>query len=295
MSNYLLTCDSTVDLTREHLQKRNIPCIGFPFELDGKHYIDDLGQIISSKDFYGAMANGAMTRTAQINTYEFEEFFEPFLKEGKDVVHLLLSSGITGALASALIAQENLKEKYPERNIYLIDSLAASSGEGLLVDKLADLRDEGMTAEELYRWAEENKRHVQHWFFSTDLQYYIRGGRISKTAGTVGTVLGICPLMNVSHEGKLIPREKIRPKKRVIKAIVDKMELTANNGLDYDGPCYISHSDCLEDARQVADLIETRFPNLAGKVRIFNIGPVIGSHTGPGTVALFYWGEARVD
>lgn len=295
MSNYILTCDSTVDLTREHLLKRNIPCIGFPFELDGKQYIDDLGQVISSKDFYDAMANGAMTRTAQINAYEFEKFFEYFLEKGKDVLHLLLSSGITGTLASARIAQENLKEKYPDRKIYLVDSLAASSGEGLLMDKLADLRDEGMNAEELYRWAEENKRQVHHWFFSTDLQYYVRGGRISKTAGTVGTVLGICPLLNVSHDGKLIPREKIRSKRRVIKTIVDKMELTANNGLDYDGPCYISHSDSLEDAQQVAALVENRFPKLAGNVQIYNIGPVIGSHTGPGTVALFYWGTPRVN
>lgn len=295
MSEYVLTCDSTVDLTKEHLDRRGIPCIGFPFELDGKQYVDDLGQAVSSKDFYGAMANGAMTRTAQINAYQFEEFFEPFLAEGKDVCHLLLSSGITGTLASASIARENLKEKYPERTIYLMDSLAASSGEGLLVDKLADLRDAGMSGEKLYRWTEENKRQVQHWFFSTDLQYYIRGGRISKTAGAVGTVLGICPLMNVSHEGKLVPREKIRSKKRVVKAIVDKMEQTARDGLSYDGPCYISHSDCLEDARQVAALVEERFPRLAGKVQIFNIGPVIGSHTGPGTVALFYWGATRVN
>lgn len=269
--------------------------MAFRLRLDGKQYVDDLGQAVSSKDFYSAMANGAMTRTAQINAYDFEKFFEPFLEEGKDVLHLLLSSGITGTLASASIARENLKEKYPDRKIYLVDSLAASSGEGLLVDKLADLRDAGMNAEELYRWAEENKRQVQHWFFSTDLQYYIRGGRISRTAGAVGTVLGICPLMNVSHEGKLIPREKIRSKKRVIKAIVDKMELTANDGLDYDGPCYISHSDCLEDAQQVAALVESRFPKLSGNVRIYNIGPVIGSHTGPGTVALFYWGAARVN
>lgn len=282
MPNYILSCDSTVDLTKEHLQRRNIACIGFPFELDGEQYVDDLGQGISSADFYGAMARGAMTKTAQINTYEFETYFESFLGEGKDILHLCLSSGITGTMASAHVAQEGLKEKYPDRTIYLVDSLA-------------DLRDEGMDIAELYRWAEDNKRQVHHWFFSTDLQYYVRGGRISKTAGTVGTVLGICPLLNVSNEGKLIPREKIRSKKRVILTIVDKMEQSANNGLNYDGPCYISHSDSLEEARQVADLVEARFPKLAGKVQIYDIGPVIGSHTGPGTVALFFWGAPRVN
>ena len=295
MLDYILSCDSTIDLTKDHIQNRGIVCIGFPFELGDKQYVDDLGEGISSKEFYGAMAQGAMTRTAQINAYQFETYFEPFLKEGKDILHLCLSSGITGTMASAKMAQESLKEKYPERTIYLVDSLAASSGEGLLVDKLADLRDEGMGIAELYQWAEENKRRVQHWFFSTDLQYYVRGGRISKTAGTVGTMLGICPLMNVSVDGKLIPREKIRSKKRVIQTIVDKMEQFADNGLDYDGTCYISHSDSLEDAQQVLSLIESRFPKMVGKVQIYNIGPVIGSHTGPGTVALFFWGAARVN
>lgn len=293
MNDYILSCDSTVDLTREHLQSRNIACIGFPFELGDQSYIDDLGEGISSKDFYAAMAQGAMTRTAQINAYEYETHFEPFLREGKDVIHLCLSSGITGTMGNAVRALESLKERYPERRIYLVDSLAASSGEGLLADKMADLRDEGMRIDELFRWTEVNKRRLHHWFFSTDLKYYVRGGRISKTAGTMGTLLGICPLLNVSYEGKLIPREKIRGKKRVTKSIVGKMEQYADGGLSYDGPCYISHSDSLEDARNVADLIEAQFPKLKGKVKIYNIGPVIGSHTGPGTVALFFWGVTR--
>lgn len=295
MYDYVLSCDSTVDLTREHVRRRNIACIGYPFELDGKQYVDDFGDRIASKDFYGAMAKGAMTRTAQINEYAYETYFEPFLKEGKDILHLCLSSGITGTMTSARLAQLNLKETYPDRTIYLVDSLAASSGEGMLVDKLADLRDDGMKIDELYRWAEENKHRVQHWFFSTDLQYYVRGGRISKTAGTVGTMLGICPLLHVSADGKLIPGEKIRTKKRVIRAIVDKMEQFADDALEYSGPCYISHSDSIEDARQVAELVESRFPKLNRKVHIYDIGPIIGSHTGPGTVALFFWGKPRVN
>lgn len=295
MHNYVLSCGSTADLTPQHFADRDISYICYPFELDGKPYRDDLGQTIPYDQFYAAMAAGAETKTAQINAYEFEEYFEPFLKDGKDVLHLCLSSGITGVINSARMAKENLEKKYPGRKIYLVDSLAASSGCGLLMDRLADLRDSGEEIDVVYEWAERNKLRVHHWFFSTDLSFYIKGGRISKTAGTVGSMLGICPLLNVSVDGKLIPREKIRSKKRVIQTIVDKMELYADGGLNYSGKCYMSHSGCYEDARQVADLVEARFPKLNGRVEINSIGTTIGSHTGPGTVALFFWGTARTD
>lgn len=293
MGNYVLSCESTVDLTREHLESREIHYICYPYELDGKPYRDDLGVTIPFEAFYEAMSRGAMTKTAQINAYEFEEYFESFLKEGKDVLHLCLSSGITGVINSAEMARASLMEKYPERNIFLVDSLAASSGSGLLMDRLADLRDSGMSLEELYQWTEENKLRVHHWFFSTDLQYYVRGGRISKAAGMVGTMLGICPLLNVSHDGHLIPREKIRSQRKVIDAIVGKMEMYAENGRDYQGDCYISHSGCPELARQVAEQVTAKFPHLAHPVEIYSIGTTIGSHTGPGTVALFFWGSPR--
>lgn len=293
MDTYVLSCESTVDLTREHLESRNISYICYPYELDGKPYRDDFGATIPFEDFYAAMSRGAMTKTAQINAYEFEVYFESFLKEGKDIIHLCLSSGITGVINSAQIARATLMEKYPDRKIFLVDSLAASSGSGLLVDRLADLRDSGLSLEELYQWTEDNKLRVHHWFFSTDLKYYVRGGRISKTAGVVGTMLGICPLLNVSNDGHLILREKIRPQKKVFGAIVNKMEQYADNGTAYEGKCYISHSGCPDLAQQVADLVTAKFPNLAEPVQINSIGTTIGSHTGPGTVALFFWGRAR--
>ena len=292
---YILSCCSTADLTEEHFRQRNIHYICFHFELDGKQYNDDLGKSIAFPDFYQAMANGADTRTSQINQAEFEEYFETFLKEGKDILHLCLSSGITGVINSARMAKEELEEKYPDRKIYVVDSLAASSVFGLLMDRLADLRDGGMGLEELYHWAEDNKLKLNHWFFSSDLTFFVKGGRISKTSGFVGSMLNICPLMNVDFQGKLIPRYKIRTKKKVIHAIVDKMEELAENGLDYSGKCYISQSNCYEDARAVADLVEERFPKLDGKVQINDIGTTIGSHTGPGTVALFFWGAERKD
>ncbi len=295
MSNYVLSCCSTADMTKEHFEERNLSYICFHYELDGKDYADDLGQSMSFEDFYRAMQEGAETKTSQINATEYEAYFEPFLKEGKDVIHVTLSSGITGSYNSANIAKEMLLEKYPDRKLYIVDSLAASSGYGLLMDKLADLRDEGMDIDALFAWAEENKRRLQHWFFSSDLTFYIKGGRVSKTSGFVAGVLNICPLLNVDYEGKLIPREKIRTKRKVIAAIEKKMEELAENRLDYDGKCYISQSACFEDARAVADIIESRFPKLNGKVEINNIGTTIGSHTGPGTVALFFWGDERID
>ena len=293
MSSYILSCCSTADLTEEHFLERDIKFVCFHFELDGKQYLDDLGKSIPYDKFYKAMADGADTKTSQINVEEFVEYFTPFLEEGKDILHVTLSSGISGVYNSACIAKTILDEKYPDRKIYIVDSLAASSGYGLLMDKLADLRDEGKTIEQVRDWAEENKLELHHWFFTSDLTFFIKGGRVSKTAGVVGTLLNICPLLNVSNEGKLIPRAKIRSKKKVIDAIVEKMVENALGGTDYNGKCYISQSACYDDARAVADKVEAKFPKLNGKVEIYSIGTTIGAHTGPGTVALFFWGKKR--
>ena len=295
MSEYILSCCSTADLSKEHFESRNIEYICFHYKLNGVDYFDDLGQSIPFEEFYQRMDSGEDTQTSQINVTEYLEYFEKFLSEGKDILHLTLSSGISGSHNSAINAAKIAKERYPERKIYVVDSLAASSGYGLLMDKLADLRDGGMDIDQLRDWAEENKLYLHHWFFSSDLKFFIKGGRVSKTAGTVGTILGICPLLNVDHEGHLTARAKIRTKKKVILEIVKRMEENAENGLDYSGKCYISQSACVEDAKEVAKLIEERFPKLNGKVMINYIGTTIGSHTGPGTVALFYWGKKRED
>ncbi len=294
MADFILSCCSTADMTKECFKKRNISYICFHYELDGKQYLDDLGESMPFDQFYQAMVDGADTKTSQINAEEFCEYFEGFLKEGKNILHLTLSSGISGVYNSACIAREMMLEKYPERQIIVMDSLAASSGYGLLMDKLADLRDEGKSMEEISAWAEENKKKLHHWFFSSDLTFYVKGGRISKTAGFIGGIMNICPLLNVDFEGKLIPRQKVRTKNKVIQEIVNKMEEHAEGGLDYCGKCFICNSACMEDAEAVAKLVEERFPKLNGKPQIFSIGTTIGSHTGPGTVALFFWGDERV-
>ena len=295
MSEYVISCCSTADLSAEHFENRNIEYLCFRYELDGVSHLDDLGKTMPLDQFYQAMVDGADTKTSQINSEEYEEYFRKILASGKDLIHLCLSSGISGTINSAMIAKANVEEEFPDRKIYVVDSLAASSGFGLLIDRMADLRDEGMEIDDLYKWVEENKKKLQHWFFSTDLTFYIKGGRVSRTAGVVGGILGICPLLNVDYEGKLIPRAKIKGKKKVIKAIVAKMEELAENGLDYSGKCYISQSACREDAEAVAKLVEEKFPKLNGKVEIYDIGTTIGSHTGPGTIALFFWGNERVD
>lgn len=290
--SYILSCCSTADLTKEHLESRDIKYIYFHYYINDVEYPDDLGQTIHFDKFYQMMEEGADTRTSQINADEFVAYFTPFLKEGKDIIHVSLSSGLSGVYNSAVTAREILKEEFPEREIYIVDSLAASSGYGLLMDKLADLRDSGMSAEELVAWAEENKKRVQHWFFSTDLKYFVKGGRVSRVAGFFGTMLKICPLLHVSNEGKLIPKEKIRLKRNTIVAAFEKMKKYADKGEGYDEKCFISCSACEEDARAVAELIEEYFPKMNGKVQIMSIGTTIGSHTGPGTVALFFWSDS---
>lgn len=295
MSNYILSCSSTADLTYEQMKKRNIEYVCFHFTLDGKEFADDMGQSVSTKELYDKMTAGADVKTSQVPLAEYLQYFERLLQQGKDVLHVEFSSGLSGSCNSARLAVEELAEKYQHNKIYIVDSLAASSGYGLIMETLADLRDAGKSAEEAYQWIEENKLRMQHWFFSTDLSFYIKGGRVSKTAGMVGTLLNICPLLNVDSMGKLRPREKLRGKKRAIQRIVEMMTIHAEGGLDYCGKCYICHSVCLDDAQAVASLVEEQFPKIDGKVQIYPIGATIGSHTGPGTVALFFWGDRRED
>lgn len=295
MSDYVLTTSSTADMPRTYFESRNIPFVCYHYILNGKEYPDDLGKTISMKDFYQKIDQGAMPTTTQVNTAQFIEFFAPMLSEGKDILHLELSSGISGTYGSAVQAQKELAERFPDRKIYIVDSLAASSGFGLLVDAAADMRDAGASVDEVHAWVEENKLRVHHWFFTMDLTHFKRGGRISAASATFGKMLNICPLMNVDFEGKLHPRAKIRGKKNAAMEALKRMEEFADGRLGYAGKCFISNSACFDDARMLADHIEERFSHLDGKVMINDIGTVIGAHTGPGTVALFFFGDRRTD
>ena len=295
MNPFVLSCCSTADLSKEHLDRRDIHYVCFHYTLDGVQHMDDLGVSMPLNAFYTALANGSVATTSQVNLSEYMNYFTGFLEQGLDVLHVCLSSGISGSYNSAMSAAMIAREQFPDRKIYVVDSLGASSGFGLIMETLADLRDGGMNIDELHDWVEANKLRMHHWFFSTDLSFYVRGGRISRAAGLFGSLLNICPLLNMDNFGRLIPRSKLRGKRKAISEIVERMEQHAENGLNYAGKCFISNSACYDDVRQVADLVEQRFPHLNGKVLINDIGTTIGSHTGPGTVALFFWGDERVN
>lgn len=295
MRDFVLSCCSTADLTQEQLNEYGIEHICFHFELDGKVYADDLGKSMNFDDFYSAMSQGAETKTSQVNATEFEEYFRTFLEQGKDILHVCLSSGLSGVFNSAMIAKMELEDEFPDRKILVIDGLGASGGYGLMMLTAAKMADGGATIGELYDWFEKNKLKMHHWFFSTDLTFYVKGGRVSKTSGFVGNLLNICPLLNMDNEGHLVPRFKIRTKRKVKESIIEKMLEHAEGGKDYSGKCLITHSACEEDAKDVAALVKENFPKLDGEPIINYIGTTIGSHTGPGTVALFFWGDERID
>lgn len=295
MEDYILATCSTADISKGQMEEYGAEYIKFSYYVNGVELKDDLGATLSHSEFYQMMKDGCDTKTSQPNAEAYKEFLSPFLKAGKDVILLNLSSGLSGAHASAQMAKKELAAEYPNRKIYIVDSLGASSGMGLLLDKMARLKKEGLSIDELYEWTEINKLKVHHWFFSTDLSFYVKGGRISRVAGWFGTILKICPLLNVDKNGKLVPQEKIRGKGAVINQIVNKMVENAQGGKNYNGKCFISHSACYEDALQVAEKIKETFQGLDGDVVINSIGTTIGAHTGPGTVAVFFFGRERDD
>lgn len=293
MNSYVLTCCSTADFPREYFVDRHIPFACFSYELNGVSHSDDLYLSTTPQEFYGALKAGGRSVTSQISVGAYVTFWESFLREGMDVLHVTLSSGVTGTYNSACLAAEQLSHRYPDRTIRVLDSLCASSGFGLLVDYMADMRDAGASLEEVYAWGLEHRRNLQSWFFVTDLDCLKRGGRVSATSALLANALKICPVLTIDAEGRLVPMEKIRTKKKAVSALAEKMELLADGGSAYAGKCCISHSNCYEDACAVRDLVERRMPQLSGGIQIHDIGTVIGSHTGPGTVALFFMGEPR--
>ncbi|MBQ8682961.1 MAG: DegV family protein [Clostridia bacterium] len=291
--SYVLSCCSVADLTTEQMEKRNIYFACFHYTMDGVDKTDDMGLSMKSTDFYAALSAGADVHTSQVNVEEYIQYFSRFLEKGLDVLHVTLSSGLSGSFNSARIAAEMLAEQYPDRKLYVVDSLGASSGIGLMMETLADKRDAGEDIDSLCAWITAHRLEMHHWFTASDLTQFVKGGRITKAAGWFGTVLKICPVLNMDHLGRLIPRFKIRGQQKALKELVNQMEEHAWNGTGYSEKCYICHSACEADARTVAAEVKKRFPSLNGEVGIYNIGTTIGCHTGPGTVALFFWGDKR--
>lgn len=287
MRDYVVTVNSTVDLPKEWLAEREVPVIPLKYTIDGETYEDMAG--LSSKEFFQKLREGKMATTSQINPEEAREALEPFLKEGKDVLHLAFSSALSGTCNSMRIAAEELQEEYPDRKICVIDTLCACLGEALLLYYVLKLKKEGKTMEEVEAWVEENKLHICHNVTVDDLNHLQRGGRISKTAAVLGTMVQIKPMIHMADDGSLQVIGKERGRKRSLNKIVDKA-VEQSKGWEQD-IVMITHGDCLEDAQYVAELVRTKMG--IENILINNIGTVIGSHTGPGVVAVFCMGNKR--
>lgn len=290
MSNFAILTDSCADLTAELVKELDVQVLPLSFNMDGKivyNYPDN--REMDPHEFYDLLRGGKMATTAAVNVAQFAEAMEPCLQEGKDVLVLAFSSGLSTTYNSAVIAADDLKEKYPERKICVVDTLCASLGQGMLVYLAAKERAKGKSVEEVRDWAEANKLAVAHQFTVDDLHFLKRGGRVSATTAVVGTMLAIKPMLHVDDEGHLINIAKARGRAAALKGLVDKMERDVIDPAEQT--VFISHGDCLEDAQKVADMIKERFG--VKEVIINYVGPVIGAHAGPGVVALFYLAKER--
>ncbi len=289
---YILSCESTVDFPYAYAAQRELPVLFYSYLIDGESYPDDmLRDPEALPRFYRFLSEGKLPNTSQINEFAYEEFFEDLVQRG-DVLHIAFGSGMSNSVANAQKAAQLVRERHPERKLLVIDSLCSSSGYGMLVDYAADLRDGGASMEEVAQWVMENRNRVHHQFFSTDLKYFRRGGRVSGPAATIGAILNICPIMRLNDEGRIIAYDKVRGRKAAIRTTVERMVQHAEGGTDYSGKCFICHSNCLSDAEQTRQTILERFPRLP-EVRIFDIGTIVASHSGPGTVAVFFLGDER--
>ena len=290
MGEYVILTDSSADLTAELVAELGVEVIPLSFTMEDKTYFNyPDNRDIDPADFYARLRGGAMATTAAVNVADYTEAIEPILKEGKDVLVLAFSSGLSATCHSAQIAAGELMEQYPDRKVYVVDTLCASLGQGLLVWYAANLKKQGKTMEVVRDWTEEHKLNLCHWFTVDDLHFLKRGGRISAATAVLGTMLSIKPVMHVDNEGHLIKVGTARGRNASLKALVDHMEQTV---LDLKGQSiFISHGDCLADAQKVADDVKARFG--VESIIINYVGPVIGAHSGPGTVALFFMGSER--
>ncbi len=290
MSNYCIVTESTADLSAEIIERLDISVIPMRFrvgDVDYLNYPDN--RELSPKAFYDLLREGKTSTTSAVNMADFEDFFTPILESGKDILYLAFSSGMSSTYNTGVIVAENLREKFPERKIIVVDTLAAAHGEGILVYKAAKLRQQGMEIDELAKWVEDHKLNVALWFTVDDLMHLYRGGRVSAVSAHIGTALGIKPLLRADEQGHLKAMSKVRGRKASLEALVKKMDELKG---DMTGEVVmISHGDCLEDAKYLAEMVRDKFS--PDEIIIGDVGPVIGSHTGPGVVTLFFFAKGR--
>ena len=289
MSEYVITTDNNSDLPEEYLKDHGVGCMYLSYSMDGKNYTH--GNFLPEHEFYEAMRNGSMPTTAQVNPENAKALLEPYLKEGKDILHIAFSSGLSGTYNSSRIAAEELMEEYPDRKIIVVDSLSASLGQGLLVWLAQQKKELGQTLEDVADWVEKNKLKMVHLFTVDDLNHLYRGGRVSRTTAIVGSMLNIKPVLHVDNEGKLTAIGKVRGRKKALQELVKLMdEKIGSFGADCD-TIFISHGDCEQDAQYVAAKVKEKY-NIKNII-INQVGATIGAHSGPGTMALFFVGDVR--
>lgn len=291
MAEYIISTGTSCDFPLEYVKQHQLPLVTLFYSIDGVTGENGCPSSDVLKNFYDKMRAGSMTKTQQASIEDTEKVFREILKEGKDILHIAFSSGLSGTANAARLAAENMMEEFPERKIIVIDSLCASLGQGLLVDYALKLQQQGKTMEETAKWLEDHIQNICHLFTVEDLKYLQRGGRISKTTALVGTMIGIKPVLHVDPEGKLVSISKVRGRKQSIQALVNKMEENIGKYRDEKQPIFISHGDCIEDANYLAELVKERFGY--DEFLINDVGPTIGAHSGPGTLALFFMGETR--
>lgn len=290
---FIISCESTVDMPYSLLESRKIPVLFYSYTVDGTEYPDDMQRDPEALPmFYRFLEEGHKISTSQINRFTYEEFFKS-LPEDTDILHIALGTGMTNSCNNALAAAEGLMKETPGRKITVIDSLCSSSGYGMLVNYAADMRDSGSSMDEITDWVIKHRKKIHHQFFSTDLSFYKKSGRISGPAATIATILDICPIMRLDDKGRIIVYDKVRGKLRAIKRTISAMEKHAEGGKEYSGKCYICHSNCIDEAERTRNEVENHFPNLKGKIQIFDIGTIIAAHCGPGTLAVFFMGDER--
>lgn len=289
MSEFVIWTDNTVDMPLSWLKEHDVDYLYLSCNMDGVIYNKE--HVIDEKEFYSRMREGAMPTTSQVNPTEAQEAFEKVLKEGKDILYVAFSSGLSGTYNSCRMAASELAETYPDRKIEVIDTLAASMGEGLILYYAVKMKEEGKSLEEISSWIRKNALHTCHVFTVDDLNHLYRGGRVSKATAIIGTLANIKPMLHVDNEGRLVPVGKVRGRKKSLAALVSMMEERIGSYRDKNETILISHGDCQEDAEYVAKLAEEKFGITS--IMLNTIGATIGAHAGPGTVALFFLGDYR--
>ncbi len=289
MRKFKIVTDSGCDMPKEYLETRDVTCVPLGFMMDNVNYEGEDGKKIEARDFYEKLLNGAMPTTYQITAEQAKGYIEPLLKEGNDVLALAFSGGLSGTAGSFAVAARELSEQYPKRKIKVVDTLCGSLGQGLFLDYVVKKADEGVSLDVAAEYAEALKLHICHHFTVDNLFHLHRGGRVSKTTALIGSILKIKPVMRVNDEGKLVAVGKAMGRKKALSAVVENVFASADLG--ENDPIFISHGDCIEDVEYVKNLILARSPN--AEIFVNYIGPVIGAHSGPGTVAIFHKGKKR--